>query len=207
MERMLVVTTPAQSRALVTIDELKADLGPLAATLSDEEFTALAESASATISAACNVVLVAETVVESFWLDQPRDRLFLERTPIAAGATVSIGGELLAPEGFVVDPNVGALRKVSATGIEPWPCGMIVVTYTGGFAENAIPPALKTACLSVARRMNAGRSRDPFLKSEEIPGVLNRTFWVGAVGSGATSALNPDEALLLSDFIRRRIGA
>ena len=204
MERMLVVTTPAADRRVVTPTELAADLGPLAAAMDDAALGALADAASAMIAASCNVEIFSESVVETFWLDEPRDRLFLERTPVATGATVSVDGVALVPEDVLIDVQTGAMRRLSAGALTAWPCGKVAVAYTGGYAAGAAPVALKVACLSVARRLNAGRTRVPFLKSEEVPGVLTQTFWVGQTGA---AALNADEAALIGPFIRRRVGA
>ncbi len=48
-----------------------------------------------------------------------------------------------------------------------------------------LPPAIEGAVVALVSDYWASRGRDPTLRAETIPGVIERQFWVGAVGDPA----------------------
>jgi len=61
------------------------------------------------------------------------------------------------------------------------------VAYTAGFilpgaSGRNLPYAIEGAVVALVSDYWASSGRDPTLRAESIPGVIERQFWVGAVG-------------------------
>jgi hypothetical protein len=96
---------------------------------------------------------------------------------------------------------------VSSDGIPcAWSfCKSVVVAYTGDFilpgeSGRNLPPAIEGAVVALVSDYWASRGRDPTLRAETIPGVIERQFWVGAVGD---PAMLPPRVLASLDPFRR----
>jgi hypothetical protein len=141
------VLTPADSYALVTLDELK---GLLNISLTDTSEDALLQTwidqYSDVVATMCNRVFGYETVEETWRSEAPpfdRSRLFLTRYPVADGditAVESPRGSVLDPVGYEVENESGKMRTDGAW-TEP-----VTVTYSGGYhLPDEAPQALKAA--------------------------------------------------------------
>lgn len=157
------VLTPADSYALLTLDELKVilNLSP-ADTAEDVQLQMWIDQYSDVIATMCNRVFGYETVEETWRSESPpfdRTRLFLTRYPVRddditlvespRGSTISLGG-------WEVENATGKLR-INGAWTEP-----VMVTYSGGYhLPEEAPDALKAAAgllVQAARmqsRMNA----------------------------------------------------
>jgi hypothetical protein len=140
-----------------------------------------------------------EDVKETFWHDDDghplhfgnpaQTTLFLNRTPISAIASVTVDDIVLDPSEYRLDPDAGLLDRLSTDGI---PCTWrfrksVIVAYTGGYVlpgetGRNLAYGIEGAVVALVSDYWASRGRDPTLRSESIPGVIDRQFWVGAVG-------------------------
>ena len=118
--------------------------------------------------------------------------LFLRRTPVVKIDSVTVDDIAFDPSEFRLDPEAGLLDRLSSGGIPcAWFfCKSAVVTYTAGFilpgaSGRNLPPAIEGAVVALVSDYWASRGRDPTLRAETIPGVIERQFWVGAVGDPA----------------------
>lgn len=208
---LLTVTTPADDLALLTVAELRAAAG-LAATDGslDTELSALGRRVAASITAACRIAragavqptLRSETLSETFRLSCERRELVLARRPIAEIASVTENGTVLESAAYESDDAAGLLYRLSADTRACWPAVKIVIAYTAGWAT--VPPDLALAASKLAATVRAeDRRADPNLRSEEIPGVISQTWWVGPKDDPAI----PGEVLdLLGPYINPVIG-
>lgn len=77
------------------------------------------------------------------------DELLLPELPASAVGAVSIGDddELDAEDYYLTSYGTIRLRSGGT-----WGCGPVHVTYTHGYAENAVPLEIKSVCLTLAAR-------------------------------------------------------
>jgi len=116
----------------------------------------------------------------------------LRRTPVVKIDSVTVDDIAFDPSEFRLDPEAGLLDRLSSGGIPcAWFfCKSAVVAYTAGFilpgaSGRNLPPAIEGAVVALVSDYWASRGRDPTLRAETIPGVIERQFWVGAVGDPA----------------------
>lgn len=141
------VLTPADSYALLTLDELKPMLNvPLSNTTEDELFQMWIDQYSDVVATMCHRVFAYETVAETWRSESaPFDRalLFLTRYPVADAditAVESPRGNILDPASYEVE-NVSGKLRIEGAWTEP-----VTVTYSGGYhLPDEAPPALKAA--------------------------------------------------------------
>jgi gp6-like head-tail connector protein len=153
MQSTIVVTTPATSIDLLSLDELKIALN-ITSTVSDPLLAGIITRVSGEIAAYCNNrVFGYESVVETF-TEIPPDklRLFLARYPIPQDDTgitsITINGNAVAyPDGILLDSLWGKLQLPSSTFVD-----QTVITYSGGYnLPDEAPPALKQAAVMLMR--------------------------------------------------------
>jgi len=201
MRSIVEIVTPTESELLTTLARVKAEL-QITTDANDEILEAKIAEASSDIQAALGKRLPREDVKETFWHDDDRHplhalhfsnpaqtTLFLNRTPVSAIASVTVDDIVLDPSGYRLDPDAGLLDRLSTDGI---PCAWcfrksVIVAYTGGFIlpgqdGRNLAYAIEGAVVALVSDYWASRGRDPTLRSESIPGVIDRQFWVGAVG-------------------------
>jgi hypothetical protein len=141
------VLEPADSYALLTLDELKAMLNvPSTNTSEDAQLQLLIDQYSDVIATMCNRVFAYETVEETWRGDLPpfdAPRLFLTRYPVADADLTAVE----SPRGTVLDPASYELENASGKlSIEGAWAESVTVTYSGGYAlPDAAPQALKAA--------------------------------------------------------------
>jgi hypothetical protein len=153
------VLQPADSYALLTLDELKAILKiPPTNTSEDAQLQVYIDQYSDVIATMCQRVFAYETVAETWRGDLPpfdAPRLFLTHYPIVDADIVSVEsprGTVLDPASYEVENASGKLR-IEGAWSEP-----ITVTYSGGYQlPDAAPPAIKAAAglLIQAARLQA----------------------------------------------------
>jgi hypothetical protein len=141
------VLVPADSYALLTLDELKGmlNLSPTD-THEDVQLRLWIDQYSDVVATMCNRVFAYETVEETWRSEQPpfdRPRLFLTRYPVADDditAVESPRGSAIDPAVYEVENSSGKLR-IETAWTEP-----VMVTYSGGYRlPDEAPPALKAA--------------------------------------------------------------
>jgi hypothetical protein len=192
MRSIVTVASPASDTALTTLERVKLELGiPDATTTSDSILQEKIDEASDDIEAALGFRLVRETAVETFWHEQydaAPEKLILNRTPVAAIASVVVDGVAIDASAWRVDPNTGELFALCNGYPGLWVfCQSIVVAYDGGYI---LPPAsnrtllkgIEGACVDLVSMFWAAKGRDPTVRVIDVPGLMRTEFWVGAVG-------------------------
>ena len=201
MRSVVQIVRPAASELLTTLARVKSELR-ITSGADDEVLKAKIAEASSDIQAAIGFRLPSEDAVETFWHDDhhrlrhashARDAagttLFLTRTPVSTLASVTVDDALLDPSDYRLDPGAGLLDRLSSDGLPcAWRfCKSVKVAYTAGFilpgaSGRNLPYAIEGAVVALVSDYWASRGRDPTLRSESIPGLIDRQFWVGAVG-------------------------
>ncbi|MCK1536881.1 MULTISPECIES: hypothetical protein [unclassified Bradyrhizobium] len=210
MRSIVTVASPASDTALTTLARVKLELGiPTGTTTSDAILQEKIEEASDDIEAALGFRLVRETAVETFWHEQydvAPEKLVLDRTPVAAIASVVVDGVTIDASAYRLDPNTGELFALCNGNPSVWVfCRSVVVTCDGGYilppaSNRTLPKGIEGACVALVSSFWAARGRDPTLRSEEIPDLISATYWVGAVGEDGE--LPPDIVAKLAPFRR-----
>lgn len=204
MKSIVTVTTAATSRLLTTRARFKSEVG-ITATTDDDMIDAWLLEASDAIAAYVGRQLLPETVSEAFRL-APGELAYrpdvmpltLARWPVTTLTSVVEEGTTLATTDYEIDKATGCLWRLSNGYRARWYAVNVVVAYIAGYADSTAPRSpLATACLSVLKHRWSARSRDPMVKSQDIPGVLKTDYWVGSVGDGP---FPPDVIALLDPF-------
>lgn len=157
-DRTIKVLEPAQSFALMTLDELKIALGVGATdTSSDAQLEQMIDWYSAYVSEVANRVFAREKVRET-WRELQSRRIFLSHWPVKEEDIESVE----APRGLLVPGADWELEersgKLSLFGARTEP---IVVTYTGGFnLPDESPNDLKSAATILVRKSRAEAQRE-----------------------------------------------
>lgn len=210
MRSIVSVASPALDTALTTLARVKLELDIASGdTSSDVILQDKIDEASDDIEAALGFRLVRESAVDTFWheqYDMAPEKLILDRTPVAAIASVVVDGVAVEASAYRLDPNTGELFALCNGYPSVWIfCKSIVVTYDGGYilpaASNSnLPKGIEGACVALVSSFWAAKGRDTTLRSEDIPGLISNTYWVGAVGE--EGELPPDVVTKLAPFRR-----
>ncbi|MGJ4893772.1 hypothetical protein ACQR10_04545 [Bradyrhizobium sp. HKCCYLRH2060] len=218
MRSVVEVLSPTGSERLTTLERVKGELD-ITGTASDVILLAKIDEASSDIAAAVGKRLPSEVVRETFWHDEAvhphqayrralptETTLFLSRTPATTITSVTMDDVALDPADVRLDPEAGLLDRLSSGYPCAWRfCKSVVVEYTGGFVlpgetGRTLPPGIEGAVVALVSSYWASKGRDPTLRAEDIPGVMRREYWVGAVGD--PELLPPRVLASLSQFRR-----
>lgn len=214
-ESILTVVTPALTHDLTVLTTVKDELG-ITDNASDARLARWIRECSGLIAIYCNRTLAQETVTEVFrpptWgrrfrRNELSPSLILDRTPVSEISAVSIDGGAALTEGtdYELDQDAGLLSRLCNSNRSEWfACSSISVTYTGGYVlMGTLPYPIEQACLTLIKHRASARGRDPMLRSQNVVGVLEETFWVGAVGDNG--AIPPEAAAMLDPYRRMPI--
>ena len=228
---MLTVTTPAASTALTTLAAVK-----LALDIPNRDADAWLKTQIDVVSlAACEVLgvemaedgtrhLGIEVVAELFdrrtrypWLPplgviRPRREadtiIVLSRRPVLSIANVLENGVAVDPTGYFLSATDGKLKRLSGGLPAAWPCTLVEVDYSAGWALPAdqnrnLPTSIEQAVIEGVKARWFARKRDPNVRSENIPGVRDVSYFFGTPGSdqplppAAMTLLNPHRNMSL----------
>lgn len=213
---MLVVTTPADDLALVSIEALRAAAG-VADDSRDDELNALGLRIAAEITDACGIIagkggeptLRRETLMETFSASNS-DVLVLSRRHNAEIVSVTDGGEAITLDERALDGEAGLLERWIDGRQSSWCNREIVVVYETGFEVDEVPASLVGVVTDLVRIRLSEASIDPLEKSRsvEIPEVetIRTERWVGTV-PGASAGLPADIIARLSRFMNTEVAA
>ena len=178
------VLTPADSYALLTLDELKSIINvPLSDTSEDAQLQMWIDQYSDVVATMCNRVFAYETVAETWRSESPpfdRSTLFLTRYPVADVDLTTVEsprGSTLDPASYEVENTSGKLR-IEGAWTEP-----VTVTYSGGYhLPDEAPPALKaaTGLLIQAARLQARLNSTQRRPIDRASGHARAVFRSGA---------------------------
>jgi Phage gp6-like head-tail connector protein len=160
--RITTVVAPADGYGLVSLENLKADLG-ITADTDDDYLTRAIERVSLSASLYCNRVFVRETVQDEFELRGSSSVLYAARFPVIEVDTLTLDGvELVEDVDFRVDSAKGHIYRIDGR----WNGETVTVVYDSGF--DPIPVDLQGAATEMVKAVQFNRTRDPSLRSENI---------------------------------------
>lgn len=174
----------------------------------DPFFRNLISRASAAAANYCNCVFPVETVKDEVLARHSQghqrtipDRCYplqLSRFPVTSlTSVVENGVTLVDGTDFRIDYDKGQLIRLGIDGHpKSWTSLAITIIFTAGYAT--IPFDIVDAVVRMVKNRWFMRQRDPSLRQQSIPGVLEQQYWV-ATGAEA-GAMTPDVVDLLSGF-------
>lgn len=196
------VIVKATSYDLAKIADIKT-LFNITDTASDAALALMITRASAAAQNYCNNAFVVETIKDQFYpgsdgfpwtVKYDFDLLQLTRWPVVTISSLveTIGGvvtTLVEGTDFIDDSSLGQLTRLNtyagapATPYEPtvWRSNPVTVQYTAGFSP--IPLDVADAVEIIVKGKYYGQTRDPMLRSENVPGVLSAA-WFAVDGNG-----------------------
>jgi Phage gp6-like head-tail connector protein len=190
------VIVPAESLALVTLDQAKVALGiDPADTSKDALIQQYIDQVSLAIDNYCGRTFVRQTYRDQNrsvcnWLN-PGDPLLTRQWPIPLDEgglpvlTVTEEGTVVDPAQWEVDTETGSLYRLDASAaMYPWTSNLIVIDYDAGY--DVIPPDVQGAALEYLMVRWSSAGRDPALRSETIPDVISQTYTDTTI-AGATA--------------------
>ena len=184
MRPILSVISAAADTSLLTLAEIRAATGVPSG--QDAALEALERRVAAAITSRCNVVaggaraptLRLETLSCQYRLDCPVERLLLRRRPVTGIASIVECGVTLTAADYEVDASTGSVSRLCGDYPAWWMPGKIVVEFDAGWG--IVPENLRSAAMKLAAVMWSEAARvDPGLKRENIPGLIDREWWVG----------------------------
>lgn len=224
MESLLTVTTPATSFNLTTREAVKAELDLKSNDLNtwiDLKLPRL----SAICSAYCRRVFAKQTYSEIIRPDRrtgdtrpvgtlsrltrmtaPPEYIGLHEYPIVSITSVDEDGTILVLNtDYEYDPRIAGLYRLGSETRVPWEALKTTVVYQAGYvlpgnANANLPGDIEEAILTFMKMAYRGRTRDPSLRSQDIPGVIAETYWVD---TGRDAADVPPQVASMLDRHRR----
>lgn len=178
---MITITSQSSDRSLLTLGELRSAVGATGSA-QDAKLQMLGNYVAAAITKACGVSSAAaavptlrlESLRETVRLDSRQNYLSLSRWPVVELTSVTENDVAVETGGYEADGRM--LYRISGDTRICWPCGQIVVEYSAGY--EIVPDDLKFAAIKFVQAEWAQGGRDPLLRSESIPDVISREYWV-----------------------------
>lgn len=207
MSRLQIVSTTvtaASSYDLTTLAVVKDELS-ISDGSKDASLSRYITSASAAAAQYCNRIFQVETVKDEFWPGRDGspvingiDAVQLSRHPVVTVATV-IENAVTMVDGtdFRVDYASGQIIRLNSD-LYPtrWCAWPISVQYNGGFST--IPSDVADAVIRMVTKRYQAKGRDPTLRQQSVPGVLEQSFWI-STGSDSGN-MTPDITDVLDNY-------
>lgn len=195
-----VLSTALPNYDLTTLDVVKDELSILDNS-KDVTLKRYISSASAAASQYCNRKFQLEQLQDEFWPDREpfqytlpggADVLQLSRWPVTAPIISIIvnGAALVENADFRVNYDNGTLVRLD-WNLYPrkWAALPTVSQFVGGFYD--IPDDIEDAVIRMVTRRFSAKGRDPNLKQQNIPGVIEQQWWIAT----GTEAGNMDPSI------------
>lgn len=193
MQSLLTVTKKSDSYDLTILETVKNELN-IKDNSQDKKLELLIHQTSGAISTICNRIFAEETVSEVFRLHAGRvgrwhswgreelsvETLVLRRRPISSIISVIEDGMQLLTTEYETNFEAGLLCRLTGSDFRAaWYANKITVSYIAGYVLlETLPYDLERACLLwVKANYIQDRRRDLGIRSEEVPGVINQTFF------------------------------
>jgi len=199
---MLTVTSPALYGDLVTVARVKNELG-LTTSADDAKIEDMIAEASSLLAHYCNR--------ETFGVEQVTQ---IERQPFSLYAitlgrdlapaitSVTVDGSTLDPAEYELDGAL--LYRLYDDERVAWSAKKVTIDYTAGFnVPDEAPPALSRAALDMVVGMYRGQGRDSAIRSEQVEGVGQVSYFDTKQGMVALSA---DRLAALARYRLVRVG-
>lgn len=197
----VTVVTPAASFDLTNLLKVLAALDINDSTPSQKVWLRTAiRQCSLAVARECNRVFPVQSYSESFFAAPCSwaDTIQLTHCPIVEITTLTCDGSALVEDtDFSVAADTGLLTRLSSGAQISWSAATppITVEYDAGF--DPIPDDLSDIVhgLINGQWLAVSGERDPFLRSEDIPGVASYTYATLANQSGAGFAASAKDAI------------
>jgi hypothetical protein len=216
---MLTVNTAAASTALTTLDAVKTELG-ITGTADDAWLQSQIDVASTLCCAYLGVVMATdgsmrlgrETLTETIRLNRGERRrrfdvrrrdLMLSRWPVVQVNSVTIDGTALLGDEYEVDGASGVLLRLGGGQPSHWVGNTVEVRYEAGWLlpgqpGRNLPNDIEDAAIGLVKVQWYSRTRNPLVKAESVPGVVDVQYRVGATGTNG--ALPPEVTAKLDPY-------
>jgi hypothetical protein len=211
VRNIVTVTTAPTATKLTTLARVKSELS-ITDSANDPLLNAKIDEASSDAEASLGFTVPRATVAETYWHSEPIESLeylVLDRAPVVSidSIVVDDATEPLDPSLYRCDPEIGLVYALNGSGF-PWRWlfyKSLVVNYTGGYllpgqTNRNLPVGIEGAVVDMVQSFWLARGRDPLLKRVDLPGVINREWWVGTVGEAGE--LPPGIVIKLAPFRR-----
>jgi hypothetical protein len=228
MHSFLTVVTPPTNRDLTTLATVKDELG-IVKSNTDRKLRRWITECSDQIVTYIDRQLARQTATETFrqwptttsiwsminmpspvdpgwaggwWHSNP---IRLSIRPVESIESVTEDGVVLDPSLYAFDSDSGLVWKLSDDGSGyhvPFGGGHIAVTYIGGYklpSDPALPSNISRSCLLLMRHRWWGDDKDPMIRQENVPGILETIYVTTAPGDDASM---PPEACGLLEAYR-----
>jgi hypothetical protein len=140
-----------------------------------------------------------------------RTKLRLARRPVASITSIDIDGTALTAAEYALDGAAGIIERLTTDGVPTaWNGLVVTIVYVAGYGipgSNVLPallPRYEEACILLVKDRWLNKDRDQRLRSEEVNGVRNTSYWVGPIDGNDPSGLPAEVARLL--YPDREIG-
>lgn len=197
--RITRVITPAESLALVTLDQAKAALGlDPSDTSQDALLTQQISSVSLAISNWCDRIFAVQGYQDQIrnaygCLGEP---LVTRQYPILADPDTGLPLVEIVEDGVIRDPTAlevyletGSIYRLDGTALVPaaWGSAQLIVDYTAGY--DPVPPDVQGACLEWLTVRWSAVGQTPGLRSETIPDLITQVYTGGSDSSTSATAM------------------
>lgn len=181
------ITVPTTARLLVTIADIKEELG-ISDGASDSKLFRWAEATSLRFAGICNRTFFAQTVSEAFYGVCGASSLPLTHLPIISVTSITQDGTVLTTDDYLRYDDAGMIYRMSSGVRTCWYAQLVTVVYRAGY--DPIPADVSDAALSIMRHKFATDGRDPMLRSFQIEGVGREDYWVPMTNGGGDLPLD-----------------
>lgn len=174
---MLTVITPSSEQSLISLSDLKLQLG-VTDRSEDDKLLVYSKQATAAVERYCNRRLLAETVEETFRLSVEKSRpLILSRSPVSSVTTVIEDGSELTDADFELDGC--CLYRLTSDSRSSWSATKIVARYVAGYSLSEMPGEYQRAVVLTVNQYKIGSTRDPQVRSESTDGLGSTSYFDG----------------------------
>lgn len=192
--RILTVTGAASSFDLTTLANLKDDLG-ITGAAEDTYLARAITQASSAVADYCNrvfaqqtyqVVIRPERDARPWAFPNGHDPFLLAPPPLVSVTSVDEDGTALV-SGTDYEAALGdqpAIYRLNASGDpKDWPSVKITVVYVAGYVlpgntGATLPAAIEDATIRLVKGRRLARSRDPYLRVDDVSGIGRQEFWI-----------------------------
>ena len=197
MRSITTILTPPPGPELVTLDDMKLELG-ITDTSEDDVLAIWIAQASQIVASYCNLTLAVQTVSQVFRHSLgPRGDYFTPRfcyglngeseealmfacAPVSSITSITVDGSLLGTSLYELDHD--KVFRLNASGYpSPWTfTKAITAVYISGFSVGVdVPEDLQAAVMTLVRDYRGTATReDPNLKRRRTDGVSELEWWV-----------------------------
>ncbi len=167
----------------------------------DAQLPAQISAASALVQSYCgrefNIATVQEVVTS---IDAAS--LILSRFPVVDVESVVEDDVTLTVEEWEADAAGGILYRLRNDRRGSWCARRVVAIYDAGFHD--VPQAVQAATIDLIRIRRSKASRDPLLRSIDIPEIVSESYWTGSVPGEVGAGLPADVRAMLAPYVVRR---